>query len=412
MKKLWDKNFSLIWSGQLVSLLGTQSYQIASILWLKENFNSAKILSILVICSTIPAIIFGPLGGTIADKNDKKKLMVLCDFFSGLGVLTVVIALFYYDKLGSSIVYVFYLQAFFVAMMQSIYGPTVKSSIPLIVEKSNIAGANSALESMTQVVNVAGQGLGSLLYQIIGGKLLILFDSISYILSALSEMFITFPSKEKTNSLVNLNDGLKEFIKETIDGFKYVYKNTGLWRLCIFSGVLNLFISPIVIVFPFYIESSLNENSASLGYLMAMIGVGSILGVIMHSKILKNNNTLKLFCFFIAIPLSFLSLYLISKIMIAYTFLFIFGFSTGVINIFILTQLQIKVDSNYLGRVFGLLYSFATAMSPIGVALTGILLEKYGNEYSNNYFLVAAVSLIFVISYNFTSEKFREFLRN
>jgi len=193
MDKLLNRNFFLLWQGQLVSQIGSQAFAIAMMFWVKHATGSATLMGMLMMVSNLPAVILGPIGGTIADRYSRRRIIIFCDFLNGVVVLTLAILIFAYPSATELILISLFIVSTLVAVSGAFFRPAITAAIPDIVPKTKIAAANSLTQSSIQIATFIGQGAGGVLFRVLGAPVLFLVDGVTYLFSAVSEFFITIP---------------------------------------------------------------------------------------------------------------------------------------------------------------------------------------------------------------------------
>ncbi|MEW5924290.1 MAG: MFS transporter, partial [Candidatus Zixiibacteriota bacterium] len=275
--KLLNKNFFLLWQGQFVSQLGSQVHGIAMMFWIKHATGSATLMGTIMMLSMLPGVIFGPLGGTIADNFSRKKIIVVSDILCGILVLALAGILFYSPEDVSVAVVWLFVIGIAMGIISAFFRPAISAAIPDLVPREKIAAANSMNQSSFQISSLLGQGTGGVLYRVLGAPVLFLFDGITYLFSAVSEMFITIPQKipEKTTGFKPI---MKKFSTDTGIGVKFVWSNKGMRAVFFTATLLNFLLSPLIVLLPFYIEDHLQLTPDWFGFLIAANGVGALIG--------------------------------------------------------------------------------------------------------------------------------------
>lgn len=373
-------NMILLLGGRLVSSFGSRIYSFAIGVYILRVTGSGMLFSISLVTSTIPAIIFGPVSGIISDKFDRKKLVVLMDILSGVVVLGL-FALAYVDSL--KIIYI-YVASFLLSTCSTFFSTPLTASIPDIVDEKNLTRINSLNQAMISISTIAGPFIGGLVYGIIDINLFLAINGISFIFSGISEMFIDFKLNKKEN---NLKDNTKDKGKFW-DGFKYIRTQTGIYTLFKCAIFLNFLITfGLTVPFPYIILELLGLSDDKFGILQAMFPAGMLFGSILLSILPETKKFFRKLMFgtiTINIGLLLMGLSITPKIMnlsnlqyfIYYiVIIFIMSISIVVINIPLEVMMQKTTPDHMRGRVFGVISSITMAITPLGMILSGLLLD-------------------------------------
>lgn len=221
-QKLLNKNFFLLWQGQAVSKLGSQVFSIAMILWIIEVTGSATIMSLIMMLSTIPALVLGPIAGAYADRHSRRLIIVFSDLLNGLAMVSfAAIVYFFPEKTKLNIIWLF-ATSIWVSVVNSFFFPAISASIPEIVPQKKLTGANTLSQTSLQISILVGQGLGGVFYKLLGGPVIFLLNGISYLFSATSESFIAIP-QQVTKSAGDWKQQFKEFKNDVVAGMRYIW---------------------------------------------------------------------------------------------------------------------------------------------------------------------------------------------
>jgi len=408
--KLFNKNFLLLWQGQFVSKLGTQVYTIVIILWLMDVTNSASIIGLFGMVAGIPIVLLSAFGGAVADRFPRKKIIVFCDTINGFAILTLAALMLLNPDKSQILIISLFLITIVASSVNAFFGPAISASIPDIVPEKMVAGANT-MGSFSEKISVfIGQGLGGILYQTIGAPLIVLFDGISYLVSAFSESFIHIPQKipEKTKEFSSYFQTFKDDIKE---GFKYINKNKGLKRLLLISVVLSFFSMPVIVLLPFYVNLHLMAPKEWYGFLMAIFGVGAFLGYMIVGifRIPGRKRKKVLILFMILEASGYILIGIIDSTYQAALLFFLGGVFSGFIMVSIVTILQITTPSNIRGRVFGVLTTISASVSPLGMGLGGVIADLTNKNIPLIYISCGTIMATWVIISSFNRD-FRSFI--
>jgi MFS family permease len=376
-KKLFNKNFTLLWMGQTVSGIGSGFYTIAILLWLKGIGSSASTIGFLMVATSLPGVILGPFGGTLADRFSRKKIIVISDMVNGVAILVFALALLWRPEEEQLILVLLFAASTVRGIMTAFFLPAIIAAVPDLVPKEKVLAANSIRMLTAQTIGIAGQSLGGIAYLGFGAVKIFIFNSISYIFSGISELFMKIPkvfSGEKERGLGKI---AKKFFGEMAEGFHYAKSQRGLFNVFLIMGAVNFFLNPFVVLMPFFVPDFLAAGDAWLGYLLGSLAVGMMLGVIL-ANILRFNPKGQMRFLMLLTPvlgLLYLSLGFATSPVMALFLIMGKGMMAGIFNLSLETILQTRVPSEMRGRVFGLLRTITSGLIPISFGLAGIVAD-------------------------------------
>lgn len=371
-----NKNFIIIVIGQIISLFGNAIQRFSMSLYLLEFTGSTAVFARILAISTIPYIIFAPIAGRLSDNINRKKIMVYLDLICSavIGVYAFILLKGHDHELIVGTV------MFILSICATLYGPAVTSSIPQIVEEEKLTSANGVINQVGSIVNLAGPILAGLVYGLLGIKAIVIINAVSFLVSAIMEMFLDIPDVIKENMENTDNEKVisMKFVKQSCVDMKesFIYlKNEKKVILGIIASyaLCNIFLVPILsIVAPYFINVFLGLPSEVFGIVEAVCVLGMILGGFIISvkpnmfSIKKVHYTyLPMIAGVIIIAtLGFLKL---NPYVLASTFAFgglAIMLSVALSNVLTLTFIQKQIPDNMLGRVS----AFSTAIATISVA--------------------------------------------
>ena len=371
-----NKNFIIIVIGQIISLFGNAIQRFSMSLYLLEFTGSTAVFARILAISTIPYIIFAPIAGRLSDNINRKKIMVYLDLICSvvIGIYAFILLKGYDHELIVGTV------MFILSICATLYGPAVTSSIPQIVEEEKLTSANGVINQVGSIVNFAGPILAGLVYGLLGIKAIVIINAVSFLVSAIMEMFLDIPDviKENIENADNEKVISMKFVKQSCVDMKesFIYlKNEKKVILGIIASyaLCNIFLVPILsIVAPYFINVFLGLPSEVFGIVEAVCVLGMILGGFIISvkpdmfSIKKVHYTyLPMIAGVIIIAtLGFLKL---NPYVLASTFAFgglAIMLSVALSNVLTLTFIQKQIPDNMLGRVS----AFSTAIATISVA--------------------------------------------
>lgn len=408
--KLLNKNFVLLWQGQLVSQIGSQAFHIAMVFWIKQATGSASLMGLLLMASALPAVLLGPIAGTFADRHSRRNILIFCDTFSGLSVLSLAGLMFWMPQATDLILVWIFVVSVLVAIFNAFFRPAQSAAIPDLVPAAKLNTANSLNQSSFQISNLFGQGLGGVLFRILGAPLLFLVDGISYLFSALSECFIKIP-QTLPDKKARWREMFQEFKRDTVVGMRYMWRHPGMRNFFFAISVLNFFSYPFIVLMPFYVEDYLKVTPDWYGYLLAAWGLGALLGNLITGAV-NVSGRLRSWLIIIFLTLASLLLGALGILFIKEAVLALFlvvGMMSGFINVSIVTILQQSTPSDIRGRVFGLLTTIAAGLAPVSMGLTGVIADLLNQNVPLIYLATAIIGTLLTVLIALNKD-FREFL--
>ncbi|WP_270940643.1 MFS transporter [Romboutsia lituseburensis] len=385
--KLWNRNFFLLWQGQLVSVFGDALYSMALGFWVLQETGSTTIMGSIMALVTIPRIILGPFAGVIVDRCDRKKLIIFGDLIRGIGMLIIAILALN----GSLKIWMVMLMGIVLGICSSFFNPSIQSVLPEIVPSDKLIKANSSYQMATTGADIVGQSIGGLLYTVIGAPLMFLINSISYLFSSFTEGFIKIPRIERKN--VNIT-----FREDFMEGIKFILRFKGLIRSLIMAFFVNFLFGMIrVLIIPWFV-SDRSLGMAKYGILNGFQSFGFLIGTFVLSFItIKSNQKYNVYIFSIVTFVSLIGLgaFINNFVIIIICFTSAFGFMF-VFNTVANSTIMELTPADKRGKVFATIGTLAMAISPIGNFAGGVL-----GEFMNPRAVIigsAIVGLIIVCS--------------
>ena len=397
IKKLINRNFYLLWQGQTISRLGDQMYQIAMLLWIKDLTDSATIVGLILMASSIPGVLLGPIGGTFADRYSRRKILLACDMIMGIGMLILAVLSWFNGGGGQYALAWLVLIAIVNGIIEAFFSPAISSAIPDLVPKDRVAAANSMAQFSVQAALFFGQGLGGTLFRILGGPVIFMITGLSYLFASLNDFLLRIPQRKVAQN-TDFNTHLKAFKKDMLDGLRYVWAQTGLKQLVILSAVMNFFSVPIIVLLPFFVEDSLKVTVDWYGFLLAAYGVGSMLGYVAAGvwTIKGRMRAALIFLMFFVQSAGYGFLGMAGTAPLALSIVFLGGIVNGLVTIYVTTILQTHTPSEIRGRIFGLLGTIAGSLAPVAMGLSGIIADLL-NQNIRLMYVGSSLILVFVI---------------
>lgn len=384
-------NFMLLWGGQSISQLGTRLYSLAIMWYILERTGSSLAMGLSVLCFTLPTVIVGPIAGVFADKYDKKKIIVATDFINGI----IMLVLSYFITMDNISLNTLYGMMALAASVSAIFSPAIGSCFPLIVDKDNLTKANSLSQFTSRVISILGPALAGLLIAVLNMWILFFLNGISYIISSISESFITIPKADKQNKK-------EKFITQFKEGLKSVWDNKAVLYLVIAGGVIiNFFLAPLSI-YSAIVSENLSKGAAGLGVIQSSVSVGALIGsFIILSGIVKDKYKMTIF----GLTLEGLALVGFGGFVNSYYIIVVsqvaLGFGVAFASVGITTLYQVLIPKEKLGRVFSIVGTLCSVSVPLGALFGSFSINYYSLQsvlvFSGLIVSISGLSLISIL---------------
>lgn len=381
----FSKDFILVAIGQVISLFGNQILRYALPLYLLIQTGSSTLFGTISACAFIPMLLCFPVGGIIADRLNKRNIMVILDFSTAF--LAFLFCIFM-DRVD--IVFLMAATLMVLYGIQGIYQPAVNASVPLLVSSESIIEANSIVNVISSFSSMAGPVIGGILFSVVGLTPILYISIICFIASALMEMFIHIPYERKAGKGNIIKIGLNDLKESLIFIFK---KQPDLWKISLIYASVNLFLTALILIaVPVLITQRLGFSVMTAnrlyGYAQGIIASGSILGGMIAGVISKKLQPkaiplLVLGCA-ASILLAGISLHLFNNAMMIYVIVVLccglLVMLSTLFQIQMLSYVQLLTPAHLIGKIISCVICICMFTNPIGEFIYGILFDNAGNH--------------------------------
>lgn len=400
-------NLILFSTGKLISLLGTCIYSFAVSLYILKATGSSASFAFSILIGILPRVILSPIAGSLTDRVNKRKLIVSLDFISGLVVLSLMVLCLVYGALIPFL----YVTTFLLAIINTFFNTCLSAAIPKLVSDKNLVKINSYNRAIESGTSILGPVLAGMVFGFVSLNLFLLVNGISFLLSAISEMFIDFNfNKTQQEPLPEGKINLRAIGQDIKEVFHFIKSNPILSKIIPFSMTFNFLISAsLAVVLPYLINNVLGMTSSQYGIVEGAFAVGMLVAALVVGRLPEKEKKRRgLVLGIIGMGLSMIimgipGLGFIKNLNIQITFIiyimlaFLFAFFLISIDLPLSLVLQRTIPNHMLGRVMGVLGMITSSLSPIGIILAGVTLDIIPAYFiyfvSGIYFITAAIVL-------------------
>ncbi len=379
--KLFTRNFTFLILGQISSLIGNFTLKFALSMYVLEQTGSASIFAGLLSLSIIPTILLSPFGGILADRANRRNIMITLDLLSGFSVLIASFAM----RSGHDI-FVIGVLLLVLSILGAFESPTVQACIPQMLSEDHIVKGNAVVSQVNAIASLSTPFLGSLFYTAFGIQPIFYAATIFFFLTAFLECFIQLVY-EKSHQKIKITAMIKEDFSVSIHFL--CKKQPNILKLLLLASSVSLFVAGIAVVgFPYLVRTVLGLSANHYGIAEGAMGIASILGslvvVLLSKKMRCHHLTIVLICFGFClfpcgiaflIPLETFTRYLILLLMFCACQLGCSVFSTYSISL-----IQEKTPEHLMGKVMSYVFTLSMCAQPAGQIIYGALFDYFSDH--------------------------------
>ncbi|MGG1664152.1 MFS transporter [Brevibacillus sp. NRS-1366] len=360
-------NLRRLLSANLLSGIGDWFNSVAVLSLLLEITGTAMAVGITLALRTLPHLVFGPLGGMLADRFNRKAVMIVCDLARG------VIALMFLFVARETDLWMVYTGTFLLVAFSALYNPSRLAILPQIVSQDELAAANALDQSVFGFVMAVGSLIGGIFIALWGNDIAFLYNSLSFIASALLLFRLNVPQKkhewEKQNGSIDFEQDVSynsvlQLIKKTPIVYAILLL-TALWSIG--GGIINVLISV-------YAYQVFDAGKMGIGLLYGAIGLGFIIGGLIAQRLHRYPYEMAS----IGLAVEGFTFLLTSFSPTIYVTAVLYALSTiagGMGNASLNTLLMRHVNPRYHGRVFALEATLSNILIGLSMLAGGWLLS-------------------------------------
>ena len=374
--KLMNRSFVIFSISYIISAFANGILRFAMPLYILYITESPAIFGIVTAVSTVPMILLSPVGGFIADRFDKKRMIIMIDVVTAVAIGIYLLSMNIIPVVPLTLLL---MMVFF--SMKGMMEPVVDSAIPLMVPSDRLASANSISVLITMLSSsLLGPAIGGILFAAFGIREILLVGVITFAIAIVVECFMDIPSiKQKQTGVLQ---GIKQDFKESI---VFITKTQPIiMRLIVIVFGLGVLITPVVIIgVPVLVTQTMGLDSEFVGFALSGAGIGGLIGGAL-AGIFGDKLKIKHCLYLLSIILTFMLLFGL-QFALPFSPYALFGITTAIIaigmalstlfSITAISFMQRLTPPDMLGKVMSLLYALTLCGQPIGALLYGVLFQ-------------------------------------
>jgi DHA3 family macrolide efflux protein-like MFS transporter len=370
-----NRNFGLLWIGQLVSLFGERVHQVALAFLVFRATGSAVEVGLTFAATAIPNILLGPVAGAFVDRWDRRLTMIGCDLVRAALVLAVPFVI------GINVALV-YMLAFLIATVTLLFRPAKTAIIPRVVDERDLVTANSASSIADGAADLLGLPLAGILVATVSSQLELAFvlDSVTYVVSGILIWAMTVP-RERLEDRAPLRPAA--VWAEIVEGWQFLRRNAELFTNTVLSSVAQLAVGAEIVATVPYAERVLATGRLSpeevYAWILAAIAVGSVVGGTavgaLGERLPKGQLVI---AGFIGMGLALVAAGLVTDVLAAIGIFFVVGVANMLFIIPTITLFQQRTPGRLMGRVVSSRQALVFGAIATSMAISGVLADVIG----------------------------------
>ena len=341
-----------------INKIGNMLYDYGNSVWLASMGTIGKtVLGIYQISELVTGILVNPFGGVISDRFSRRKILMTTDLVCGL--LCLVISFIRNDSLMiAALIFANIVQAIAFGFSR----PANKAIITEVVEKEEIVTYNAHLELVLQVVSVCSPVFSFLVLQFASLHMTLLLDALTFFIAF---VLVAFLPKEEAKVQESKQFTGKDIFSDIKDGLDYIWHQKEIFFLLLVASSVNFFFAAFEFLLPF--SNRLYGVKGAYATILTLGALGSILEALVANKITSSMKILLFLLLMAGVGVFIMGLPLPPYL--SFSGNLVCEFFVTIFDIHVFTQVQTKVEDDYLGRVLSTIYTLAVLFMPIAKGL-------------------------------------------
>ena len=380
-EKLFTRNFTLLILGQVSSLTGNYTLKFALSMYVLEQTGSASIFAGMLSAALLPTVLLSPFGGILADRANRKHIMVALDTLSGLVVLAAGLLL----PLGREL-WVIGALLVLLSVLAAFESPTVQACVPQMVSPQNLVQGNAVVSQVSAVTSLVTPFLGSLFYTAFGIGPVFAAAVVCFWLTALLECMIHLEYQKPPRTA-----GIGAIVREDLAVSAHFLRREqpDILKLLLLAALAGMFVSGTAVVgFPYLVRTVLGLSATYYGAAESAMGAAAILGSLCAGLLGKKLRVRDLSAIFLSFGLSLfpigLSFLLPVGRMARYGVLLFFfcvcQLGVCIFSTYAITLIQQRTPEQLMGKVMSCVFTLSMCAQPVGQMVYGALFDCFSDS--------------------------------
>ena len=379
--------FRNLWLAQVISLTGDWFNLIATVVLVNRYTNSGLAVGGLFLARALPPFLFGPLAGVVADRFNRKFILIIADLLRAV----IVLGYLWVDRPERA--WALFGLSFLQFSVSSFFEPARAAILPNLLSTDELLTGNTLSSATWSAMLAFGAAIGGFTAAAFGTQTALVIDSLSFVASALFAFGITYTPRQR-NQVEQHGNGWAQYI----DGLKYVRQNPRVGLITLVKALGQ--IGSVDIVTTIYAREIFrvgNDGAIGLGLMFAAFGVGAIVGPLIGNALgVKTRRSLQVAINigFLCLPLAWILVGIAPALPIMLLGLLLRGIGGSVNWTYSDVLIQMSVPDHFMGRVYALDFGVFTLALSASVWFTGVFIDTYVLDPRTIVLYFAGLSLL------------------
>ena len=380
-EKLFTRNFTLLILGQVSSLTGNYTLKFALSMYVLEQTGSASIFAGMLSAALLPTVLLSPFGGILADRANRKHIMVALDALSGLSVLAAGLLL----PLGREL-WVIGALLVLLSVLAAFESPTVQACVPQMVSPQNLVQGNAVVSQVSAVTSLVTPFLGSLFYTAFGIGPVFAAAVVCFWLTALLECMIHLEYQKPPRTA-----GIGAIVREdlAVSAHFLRWEQPDILKLLLLAALAGMFVSGTAVVgFPYLVRTVLGLSATYYGAAESAMGAAAILGSLCAGLLGKKLRVRDMAAIFLSFglslfPIGFSFLLPVGRMARYGVLLFFFcvcQLGVCIFSTYAITLIQQRTPEQLMGKVMSCVFTLSMCAQPVGQVVYGALFDCFSDS--------------------------------
>ena len=380
-EKLFTRNFTLLILGQVSSLTGNYTLKFALSMYVLEQTGSASIFAGMLSAALLPTVLLSPFGGILADRANRKHIMVALDALSGLSVLAAGLLL----PLGREL-WVIGALLVLLSVLAAFESPTVQACVPQMVSPQNLVQGNAVVSQVSAVTSLVTPFWGSLFYTAFGIGPVFAAAVVCFWLTALLECMIHLEYQKPPRTA-----GIGAIVREDLAVSVHFLRREqpDILKLLLLAALAGMFVSGTAVVgFPYLVRTVLGLSATYYGAAESAMGAAAILGSLCAGLLGKKLRVRDMAAIFLSFglslfPIGFSFLLPVGRMARYGVLLFFFcvcQLGVCIFSTYAITLIQQRTPEQLMGKVMSCVFTLSMCAQPVGQLVYGALFDCFSDS--------------------------------